>query len=208
MPSRRSMRCFPTRLPKPADPGGADCATIASCVGAWLSLVEHSVRDRGVGGSNPLAPTTFPLRFNIRSSPAARRACQRRTSSFAACFLLAAVSLPARALGVSGHRQRLAAANRDVWPGAWRLQKNRGAGLHAMSAGIPRSEHTVRPWIVGGGLGWGSRAKSRRGGGAVRGLRAGLQRQRRWFACLAEERERLAVGLPRRGATRGFITDS
>ena len=27
------------------------------CVGAWLSLVEHSVRDRGVGGSNPLAPT-------------------------------------------------------------------------------------------------------------------------------------------------------
>ena len=31
-------------------------------VGAWLSLVEHSVRDRGVGGSNPLAPTNFPLR--------------------------------------------------------------------------------------------------------------------------------------------------
>jgi hypothetical protein len=28
-----------------------------SPVGAWLSLVEHSVRDRGVGGSNPLAPT-------------------------------------------------------------------------------------------------------------------------------------------------------
>src|SRR5688572_482243 len=28
-------------------------------VGAWLSLVEHSVRDRGVGGSNPLAPTNL-----------------------------------------------------------------------------------------------------------------------------------------------------
>jgi hypothetical protein len=28
-------------------------------VGAWLSLVEHLVRDQGVGGSNPLAPTTF-----------------------------------------------------------------------------------------------------------------------------------------------------
>ena len=28
-------------------------------VGAWLSLVERSVRDREVGGSNPLAPTTF-----------------------------------------------------------------------------------------------------------------------------------------------------
>ena len=30
--------------------------------GAWLSLVEHSVRDRGVGGSNPLAPTKFSQR--------------------------------------------------------------------------------------------------------------------------------------------------
>ena len=30
---------------------------IASLVGAWLSLVERSVRDREVGGSNPLAPT-------------------------------------------------------------------------------------------------------------------------------------------------------
>jgi hypothetical protein len=31
---------------------------IQACyVGAWLSLVERSVRDREVGGSNPLAPT-------------------------------------------------------------------------------------------------------------------------------------------------------
>ena len=30
---------------------------IALLVGAWLSLVERSVRDREVGGSNPLAPT-------------------------------------------------------------------------------------------------------------------------------------------------------
>src|SRR5580765_7631914 len=30
-------------------------------VGAWLSLVEHLVRDQGVGGSNPLAPTISPL---------------------------------------------------------------------------------------------------------------------------------------------------
>ncbi len=29
-----------------------------SIVGAWLSPVEHSVRDAEVGGSNPLAPTT------------------------------------------------------------------------------------------------------------------------------------------------------
>ncbi len=27
--------------------------------GAWLSLVERSVRDREVVGSNPIAPTTF-----------------------------------------------------------------------------------------------------------------------------------------------------
>ena len=27
------------------------------CVGEWLSLVEHLVRDQGVGGSNPLSPT-------------------------------------------------------------------------------------------------------------------------------------------------------
>ena len=33
-------------------------------VGAWLSLVERTVRDREVGGSNPLAPTNyFHLRF-------------------------------------------------------------------------------------------------------------------------------------------------
>ena len=29
-------------------------------VGTWLSLVEHSVRDAGVGGSNPLVPTISP----------------------------------------------------------------------------------------------------------------------------------------------------
>ncbi len=28
-------------------------------VGAWLSLVERSVRDAEVGGSNPLAPTNY-----------------------------------------------------------------------------------------------------------------------------------------------------
>ena len=28
-------------------------------VGEWLSLVEHLVRDQGVGGSNPLSPTNI-----------------------------------------------------------------------------------------------------------------------------------------------------
>jgi hypothetical protein len=27
--------------------------------GEWLSLVEHLVRDQGVGGSNPLSPTIY-----------------------------------------------------------------------------------------------------------------------------------------------------
>jgi hypothetical protein len=34
--------------------------------GEWLSLVEHLVRDQGVGGSNPLSPT---IKIN-RNTPA------------------------------------------------------------------------------------------------------------------------------------------
>jgi hypothetical protein len=34
-------------------------------VGEWLSLVEHLVRDQGVGGSNPLSPTIFSLALSI-----------------------------------------------------------------------------------------------------------------------------------------------
>src|SRR6185437_2159032 len=43
------------------------CVPHISPVGAWLSLVEHSVRDRGVGGSNPLAPTIFLANSRIRT---------------------------------------------------------------------------------------------------------------------------------------------
>ena len=35
------------------------CYHPSSLVGAWLSLVERTVRDREVGGSNPLAPTIY-----------------------------------------------------------------------------------------------------------------------------------------------------
>src|SRR5687768_719155 len=42
-------------MPRPA------CVLATVCyfvpIGAWLSLVERTVRDREVGGSNPLAPT-------------------------------------------------------------------------------------------------------------------------------------------------------
>ena len=34
-------------------------------VGAWLSLVERTVRDREVGGSNPLAPTNEQRRLPV-----------------------------------------------------------------------------------------------------------------------------------------------
>jgi hypothetical protein len=34
-------------------------AVIQPSVGEWLSLVEHLVRDQGVGGSNPLSPTNY-----------------------------------------------------------------------------------------------------------------------------------------------------
>ena len=41
----------------------------AADVGEWLSLVEHLVRDQGVGGSNPLSPT------NLSSSPKILSVC-------------------------------------------------------------------------------------------------------------------------------------
>jgi hypothetical protein len=47
-----------------------------SAVGEWLSLVEHLVRDQGVGGSNPLSPTNLfgfsskiPLRMHSEYPP-------------------------------------------------------------------------------------------------------------------------------------------
>src|SRR6266436_817514 len=42
-------------------------AVIQSSVGEWLSLVEHLVRDQGVGGSNPLSPTNYFQDINITS---------------------------------------------------------------------------------------------------------------------------------------------
>jgi hypothetical protein len=42
---------------------------IQSSVGEWLSLVEHLVRDQGVGGSNPLSPTNLFLDLQFLVSP-------------------------------------------------------------------------------------------------------------------------------------------
>jgi hypothetical protein len=42
--------------------GWIDFLVAVRClVGEWLSLVEHLVRDQGVGGSNPLSPTNLSL---------------------------------------------------------------------------------------------------------------------------------------------------
>ena len=41
---------------------GKMCSTPS--VGEWLSLVEHLVRDQGVGGSNPLSPTIKSRHFS------------------------------------------------------------------------------------------------------------------------------------------------
>src|ERR1700677_3692341 len=37
--------------------------------GEWLSLVEHLVRDQGVGGSNPLSPTILVYSLALSSCP-------------------------------------------------------------------------------------------------------------------------------------------
>jgi hypothetical protein len=48
----------------PYQDDGAGRPTQASrSIGEWLSLVEHLVRDQGVGGSNPLSPTIFKLQI-------------------------------------------------------------------------------------------------------------------------------------------------
>ena len=48
-PFRAEILCYNQGLPM--------TAAWVVCVGEWLSLVEHLVRDQGVGGSNPLSPT-------------------------------------------------------------------------------------------------------------------------------------------------------
>ena len=57
----------------------------AVTVGEWLSLVEHLVRDQGVGGSNPLSPTIYMF---VRSGNHRHRAVLRKIPlSFCGYFL-------------------------------------------------------------------------------------------------------------------------
>jgi hypothetical protein len=41
------------------DQAWACSGSVRTVFGEWLSLVEHLVRDQGVGGSNPLSPTIY-----------------------------------------------------------------------------------------------------------------------------------------------------
>ena len=51
---------------KPRPHFGARPYGLAPSVGVWLSLVEHCVRDAGVGGSNPLTPTILSSDILVR----------------------------------------------------------------------------------------------------------------------------------------------
>ena len=48
-------------------PGASKLHKASAKVGEWLSLVEHLVRDQGVGGSNPLSPTILFKHLNLTS---------------------------------------------------------------------------------------------------------------------------------------------
>jgi hypothetical protein len=62
-PSRILLHSYErfTRDMHQAAPTETPCNTM---FGEWLSLVEHLVRDQGVGGSNPLSPTIKSRNFN------------------------------------------------------------------------------------------------------------------------------------------------
>src|SRR5271156_2338800 len=56
-----------TSAPQQAYAGFSFLHRRAVFVGEWLSLVEHLVRDQGVGGSNPLSPTILFKHVNSTS---------------------------------------------------------------------------------------------------------------------------------------------
>ena len=60
----QSAECYTVQVDAaPAFPGSRSQPS----VGEWLSLVEHLVRDQGVGGSNPLSPTNLFSHINCVS---------------------------------------------------------------------------------------------------------------------------------------------
>ena len=81
-----------------------------SNVGEWLSLVEHLVRDQGVGGSNPLSPTNpkednslrvVPQIHTGRLTPCLEEPCFHVTSSSSKNASTSTTSLPQRSNGTN-----------------------------------------------------------------------------------------------------------
>ena len=66
-PRAASMRLVACGCFFPWKPGTGNCILVF--IGEWLSLVEHLVRDQGVGGSNPLSPTIFFKQIRTFSDP-------------------------------------------------------------------------------------------------------------------------------------------
>ena len=103
-------------------------------VGAWLSLVEHRVRDAGVGGSNPLAPTNFYHHIQITGFES-RRAPSRRGRD------LPGGRAEARRPGQS-ERAGAGERGRILWP---RPENSRGYGSSRSPFFIPFSRFFYPP---------------------------------------------------------------
>src|SRR3954469_20003478 len=64
-----------------AAPGAVFLSSPSNTVGEWLSLVEHLVRDQGVGGSNPLSPTNYPKLSRDKRGPSLRSGFRLRAQT-------------------------------------------------------------------------------------------------------------------------------
>jgi hypothetical protein len=108
--NRPAQRCYNRSAVKVAECGRSPSVAANSIVGEWLSLVEHLVRDQGVGGSNPLSPTIFCFRDFSSQGTEKRSACPQIPPVFpsrdspvpSACLLvrpdLARLRIPRRIL--------------------------------------------------------------------------------------------------------------
>ena len=73
--------------------------------GEWLSLVEHLVRDQGVGGSNPLSPTILKIIKLQRKSVSVSRA--EAASMWGFCGYVQILRVQVRTRCACGEKGRL-----------------------------------------------------------------------------------------------------
>ena len=72
-PGNGVRRSAPGAVLRPGVPEGSPRLQCHPAAGAWLSLAEHLVRDQGVAGSNPAAPTRPVPRDGFRAPRRPRR---------------------------------------------------------------------------------------------------------------------------------------